>query len=67
MNPYSDKRNFSRFPIELELKGIGTIIEGSKFSGKTMLKDTSGENVSFVSIPLNSILQISVEWNLSTF
>ena len=48
MNCSSEKRNYDRFPIELEVEVIGTDSEGRKFLEKTLLKDVSGGGTSFV-------------------
>lgn len=44
----SDKRSFSRFPIEFDIDVFGKDIEGKKFTEKTILRDVSGSGARFI-------------------
>jgi response regulator RpfG family c-di-GMP phosphodiesterase len=49
MNDHSEKRDFDRFSIELEIEVSGKDSAGKIFREKTVLKDASGGGVSFLS------------------
>jgi len=48
MNHNTDKREFSRFPIEFVLEVAAEDSEGKKFNERTLLKDISGEGAKFI-------------------
>ena len=74
MNTYSDKRDFDRFPIELDMELMGTDREGKKFFETALLKDVSGQGISFVTNLVDNYftgqqLELKINlpgaWNLS--